>query len=132
MAEKLLYKELSYKVIGVAIEVHKTLGPGFLESIYQRAFEAELEMQKIPFKAQKRIKIFYKNINLGFQVLDLIIDDKIVVEMKAVPEILPIHKAQLLSYLMATEYKLGILINFGAASLQYKRIAVSKMRISQK
>jgi len=126
MAEELLHKELSYKLIGVAIEIHKTLGPGFLEGTYQRAYESELKIQKILFVAQKKIKIFYKRIDLGFQVLDLVIDNKIIVEIKAVSEIIPIHQAQLISYLKATEYELGILINFGAKSLQYKRLIVSK------
>ena len=125
MGDELLHKELSYKLIGSAMEVHKTLGPGFLEGSYQRAYEAELKIQKIFFESQKRIRIFYKNIDLGFQVLDLIIDGKIIVEMKAVSEILPIHQAQLTSYLKATNYELGILINFGAKSLQYKRIVLT-------
>ena len=68
--EKLLYKELSYSLIGAAMEVHKTLGTGFLEGTYQRAYEAELKIQKISFVAQKKIKIFYRNIDLGFQILD--------------------------------------------------------------
>jgi len=125
MAE-LLYKELSYKLIGAAIEVHKTLGPGFLERTYQRAYEIELKAQKTPFITQRKIKIVYKDIDLGFQVLDLVVDDKVIIEIKAIPDISPIHLAQLTSYLKATDYKLGILLNFGAKSLQYKRVALSK------
>ncbi len=125
MAE-LLHKELSYKLIGAAMEVHKTLGTGFLEKTYQKAYETELKIQKIPFVNQKKIKISYKGIDLGFQVLDLVVDDKVIVEIKTILEILPIHLAQLTSYLKATDYQLGILINFGAKSLQYKRIALSK------
>jgi len=130
MVEKLLHKELSYSLVGVAMEVHKILGPGFLEKTYQKAFETELKAQKIPFIAQKKIKIFYRNVDLGFQVLDLVIDEKIIIEIKAVSEILPIHQAQLMSYLKATDHELGILINFGSKSLQYKRIVLT--RISQK
>lgn len=126
MADKLLHKELSYNLVGAAMEVHKTLGPGFLEGTYQRAYETELKVQKIPFIAQKKIRIFYKNIDLGFQVLDLVVDGKIIIEIKSVSEILPIHQAQLTSYLKATEYELGILINFGGKSLQYKRVILSK------
>ena len=129
MSDMLLHKELSYNLIGAAMEVHKILGPGFLEKTYQRACEAELKIQRINFVAQKKIKIFYRNIDLGFQVLDLVIDNKIIVELKSVSEILPIHQAQLISYLKATDYELGILINFGSKSLQYKRIALT--RISQ-
>ena len=108
------------------MEVHKILGPGFLEKTYQRAYEKELKIQEIPPVGQKKIKILYKGIDLGFQVLDLVIDDKIIIEIKAVSEILQIHKAQLISYLKATDYQLGILINFGAKGLQYKRIVLSK------
>jgi GxxExxY protein len=126
----LLYKELSYKVIGIAIDIHNTLGPGFSEKIYQRALEQELHLRKISFESQKRTKILYKNIDLGYQVVDLIVDNKIIVEMKVANEILPIHCAQLKSYLMATDYQLGLIINFGSTSLQSKRIAVS--RISKK
>ena len=127
MVDKLLHKELSYKLVGAAMEIHKILGPGFLEGTYQRAYEAELKIQGISFVPQKKIKIFYKNIDLGFQVLDLVIDNKIIIEIKAVSEILPIHQAQLISYLKATEYELGILINFGSKSLQYKRIVLTRI-----
>jgi len=127
MEEKLLHKELSYSLVGVAMEVHKILGPGFLEKTYQSVLEAKLKAQRIPFIAQKKIKIFYRNVDLGFQVLDLVFDEKIIVEIKAVSEILPIHQAQLISYLKATDYVLGILINFGSKSLQYKRIALSRI-----
>jgi GxxExxY protein len=126
MTEKLLHKELLYRLVGAAMDVHKILGPGFLEGTYQKAYEKELGIQKITFISQKRIKIFYKGIDLGFQVLDLIVDNKIIIEIKAVSEILPIHQAQLISYLKATEYELGILINFGAKSLQYKRLVFTK------
>ena len=122
MTEKLLYKELSYKLVGAAMEVHKVLGPGFLEKTYQRAYETELKIQKISFIAQKKIKVIYKDVDLGFQILDLVINNAIIIELKAVSEILPIHQAQLISYLKATDYKLGILINFGSKSLEYKRL----------
>jgi len=125
---KLLYKELSYRIIGAAIEVYNTLGPGFSEKIYQRALEQEMKLQKIPFVSQKRIKIFYKDIFLGYQVVDLIVNDKIIVEIKIADKILPIHCAQLKSYLMATKYNLGLVINFGSDSLQSKRVAVSQIK----
>ena len=124
---ELLYKELSYKLIGAAIEVHKALGPGFLEKTYQRAYETELKIQEVSFISQKRIKMFYKGVDLGFQTLDLVVDDKVIIEIKAIPAILPIHLAQLTSYLKASDYQLGILINFGARSLQHKRIALTRI-----
>ncbi|MEF8847401.1 MAG: GxxExxY protein [Candidatus Paceibacterota bacterium] len=122
----ILYKELSYEVIGAAMEVHKVLGPGFLEKIHQKAYEAELEKKSIPFSSQQRVEIYYKDVDLGCQRLDLVVAGKIIVELKAVTEMLLIHKAQLLSYLKATDYKLGILINFGSKSLNYNRIVLSK------
>ena len=119
------YNDLSYKIIGIAMEIHKTLGPGFLENTYQKAYEAELKSQKIPFQFQKRVKIFYKDNELGFQVLDLVVDDKIIVELKSVSQLLPVHKYQLLSYLKATKYELGLLINFAEKSLACKRVILS-------
>lgn len=123
---ELLHKELSYKLVGIAMDIHRALGTGFLEKTYQKAYELELKINKIGFESQKKIKITYKNVDLGFQILDLVIDDKIIIEIKAVSELLPIHKAQLMSYLKATKYELGILVNFGAKSLEYKRLALSK------
>lgn len=128
MTEKLLHKELSYSLIGAAMEVHKILGPGFLKKTYQRAYETKLKTQRINFVAQNKIKIFYKNIDLGFKVLDLVIDDKIIIELKSVSELLPIYQAQLISYPKATDYELGILINYGSKSLQYKRIALARIK----
>lgn len=125
---ELLYKQLSYKIIGASIEVYNTLGPGFSEKIYQRALEQELRLQNISFISQKRIKIFYKNSELGYQVVDLIVNDKIIVEIKVADKIFPIHCAQLKSYLMATKYNLGLVINFGSTSLQSKRVAVSQIK----
>ncbi|MEA3459516.1 MAG: GxxExxY protein [Chloroflexota bacterium] len=122
----LLYKKLSYKIIGAAMEVHKVLGPGFLEQIYQTALERELNLRRIPFEAQKHIKVTYKGAVMGMHILDLLVDGKIIVELKAVSQLLPIHEAQLISYLKATGCQLGLLFNFSKRRLEYKRLIMTQ------
>ena len=100
------------KVIGAALEVHRHLGPGFLESVYEEALAAELKLQNIGLERQKPIRIFYKEILIGEHRVDLLIENMLVVELKAVEKFLPIHKAQLISYLKAASLPLGLLINF--------------------
>ena len=120
--EGLIYSNETYQIIGASMEVHKTLGPGFLESVYQEALEIELAKREIPFVSQKRIQIKYKDVILNqYYVADLFCYDKIVIELKAVSTILPEHEAQLLNYLKATGTKLGLLFNFGEESLIFKR-----------
>lgn len=113
---------LSKKIIGVAIEVHKELGPGFLESIYEEALKVGMSKHKFQFEAQKEIKIEYLGVEVGLHRLDLIIENKIVVELKAVKEFTDIHFAQLRSYLRATGLKVGLLFNFAKPTLEIKRI----------
>ena len=120
--EGLIYSNETYQINGAAMEVHKTLGPGFLESVYQEAMEIELAKRNIPFVAQKRIQIKYKDVLLSqYYVADLFCYNKIVVELKAVSTILPEHEAQIINYLKATGTKLGMLYNFGEESFNYKR-----------
>ena len=123
-----LYKELSYEVIGAAMEVHSTLGPGFLEEIYQKAFERELTLRKIPFIAQKHIQVNYKGEVIADYYLDLVVDNKIDVELKAVNRLASVHDAQVLSDLKASGLKVGLLINFGESRLVHKRIALSRSK----
>ena len=105
--------ELSGEIIGAAIEVHRVLGPGLLESIYEEAFLAELENRNIQVSRQVEIPVVYKEKRLqNVFRLDFLVADLIVVEVKAVEHILPVHEAQLLSYLRLTQKKLGLLINF--------------------
>ena len=105
--------ELSGEIIGAAIEVHRVLGPGLLESIYEEAFLAELENRNIQVSRQVEVPIVYKEKRLqNVFRLDFLVADLIVVEVKAVERILPVHEAQLLSYLRLTQKKLGLLINF--------------------
>lgn len=121
----LIYKNESYNIIGAAMEVHKELGKGFLESVYQEALEIELAAFKIPYLKEASIPIVYKNRMLSkYFVADFICFDKIILELKAISDLSPEHTSQVFNYLKATGYKLGILINFGAVSLQYKRIVL--------
>jgi GxxExxY protein len=125
--DKLLYKTESYKIIGAAMEVHKELGAGFLESVYQEAFELELQKQDIPYEREKLLNIFYKGLKLKKRyATDFVCYDKIVVELKALSDLSNDHEAQLLNYLKVTGLKLGLLLNFGSKSLQYKRLILTQ------
>ena len=123
MVTELLHSELTYEIIGAAMEVHATLGPGFLESVYQEAFAIELLSRKIPFDTEKRIDIFYKGVKLEKHfVADFICDNHVIVEIKALSALTNEHQAQVLNYLKATGIKVGLLINFGSNSLEHKRL----------
>lgn len=113
-------------VIGAAIEVHRILGPGFLESVYQKAMELELARRNVEYIAQHRIWIDYKGDQVGEGCLDLLVKGKVIVELKAVDSLAPIHTAQVISYLRTTRHKLALLINFNVKSLKdgIKRIAL--------
>jgi len=122
VGSQVVYPELSYQIIGIAAEIHKKLGPGFSENIYEAAFMLELQDKGICYEQQKPIQIIYKQIPLGTYRLDLVVDEKIIVELKAVNGLNDIFKMQLLSYLKASGFKLGLLINFGARQLEHKRV----------
>ena len=121
MVAKLIYPELSYKIVGAAMEVHRILGPGFLESVVQKALAHELTLLQLPFEQFKRLPVIYKGISVGDFEADFVIDKKIILELKAITEFHPKHEAQAINYLAATGLQLAILLNFGADSLQYKR-----------
>jgi GxxExxY protein len=120
--EGILHKTLSFDVVGAAMEVHRVLGPGFLEAVYAGALARELAVRGIPFEAEKRLSVFYKGDLVGEYAADFVVDGKIILELKAVSELSRAHEAQAHNYLAATGLRLAILINFGAASLQHKRI----------
>ncbi|MCY3022479.1 MAG: GxxExxY protein [Planctomycetota bacterium] len=105
-------------IIGAAIEVHRHLGPGFLESVYERALCRELELQGIRFRCQQETPVPYKGIDIGGQRLDMVVEEQVIVELKAVEAIAPIHEAQLISYLKATGLRVGLLINFNVRQLK--------------
>ena len=120
----IVHKDKSYFIIGAAMEVHKVLGCGFLESVYQEALAMEPTERHIPYEREKQLDIYYKGILLDKKFYaDFICYDDIILEIKAVTELIPVHRAQLLNYLKATKKRLGILINFGETSLRYERYA---------
>jgi len=116
------FESLSKKVIGVAIQVHKELGPGFLESIYEEAVKIGLSEHGYIYESQKQIKIVYHNVEVGTHRLDLIVEDSIIVELKAIKELADSHFAQLRSYLKATGLKNGLLMNFAKPTLEVRRV----------
>lgn len=118
---------LTQKIIGAAIEVHKELGPGYLESTYETALAIEFGLQNLNFLRQHPVKLDYKGYTVGEGRLDLLVEDCIVVELKAIERTLPIHHAQVISYLKATGHPLGLLINFNVPVLRtgIKRIVLT-------
>ena len=125
-AVPLLEKELTDKIIGAAIEVHKILGPGLLESSYQVCLEHESTLRKMRFEHKVKLPINYKGIELdaGYEI-DLIYDKRVIVELKAVERVIPVHEAQLLTYMKLTGVRVGLLINFNVPVLKdgiYRRV----------
>jgi GxxExxY protein len=120
--DKVLYPELSFKIMQVIFEVHNKLGPGFTEDIYEEATVYDLQAQQILLERQKPIQVIYKNRVIGTYRLDLVIEEKIILELKAVTALNDLFRHQVLSYLKATNLHLGILINFGAQRVEYIRI----------
>ncbi len=109
---------LANSVIGAALEVHRVLGPGFLESVYEEALAVEFGLGGVSFERQKRVAVAYKGHEIGEGRADFIISSALVLELKAVEKILPVHKAQVLSYMKTTGYSLGLLINFHESLLR--------------
>jgi GxxExxY protein len=116
------HKELTYKIIGCAMEVHKHLGNGFQEVIYQRALAIEMKLQGIEFSREHEMKLHYKGYEIGTRRVDFFIENKIMLEIKAVIRLEDVHLAQAMNYVEAYNLEVGLLINFGAKSLQHKRV----------
>jgi GxxExxY protein len=104
------------------MEVHNHLGPGHNEEVYQKALENEFNIQGLAFEPQKSVSIEYKGSQVGLRFLDFVIDDKVIVEIKAVSELTSLHQWQVLYYFASTEYPVALLINFGSEKLEYKRL----------
>jgi GxxExxY protein len=114
--------ELTYKIIGCSMKIHNTLGNGFQEVIYQRCLAIELQNALIQFEREKEQKIFYNGINVGTRRADFIVENKVIIELKALINLEDVHLAQAKNYVVAYDFPLGLLINFGSQSLQYKLI----------
>ena len=120
--EKYKYSDLTSRIIGCAMEVHKTMGNGFQEVVYQRALAIELELQKIGFARELEMPLFYKGVDVGSRRADFLVEDKVLVEIKAVIQLEDVHLAQAINYLEAYKLEVGLLINFGSKSMQFKRV----------
>jgi len=118
------FEELSSRILAAAIDVHKALGPGFVEPIYQKAMEVALQHRGIPFQKQREIHIFFEEVDVGVQRLDLVGGEQIILELKAVKELADIHHAQLKFYLKATGLHVGLLLNFNSPKLVIKRVVL--------
>lgn len=125
------YAELTRGIIGCAMEVHNTIGSGFQEVVYQRSLAVEMKEQGIPFSREAEMPIFYKGVSVGSRRVDFFVAEKILVELKAVSNLDDVHLAQGLNYLEAFNFEVGLLINFGARSLQFKRLLNKKYKPGQ-
>ena len=124
--EKAPHSDLTYKIIGAAMAVHRKLGPGYGEKIYHKNLEQEFQQRGIAFESPKRVKVYDESVFVGFYILDLLVEGKVVVEIKALSQIDNSHVAQVITYLTATKSPVGLLLNFGERSLAYQRILPPK------
>ena len=124
--EQYKHSEITKKIIGCAMKVHSTLGNGFQEVIYQRALAIEMDKQGLSFKRELEMEIYYDNEHIGTRRVDFFVEDKIMVELKALVNLEQVHLAQALNYLEAYKIEIGLLINFGSPSLQFKRLTIEK------
>lgn len=120
------HSEITKKIIGCAMKVHSTLGNGFQEVLYQRALAIEMNKQGLSFNREMEMDIYYDNEHIGTRRVDFFVEDKVMVELKALVNLEQAHLAQALNYLEAYKIEVGMLINFGAPSLQFKRLTIEK------
>ena len=116
------FEPLSGKVLGAALHVHRSLGAGFLEGVYERALVVALSTRGLSIETQKEVRIRYAGIEVGRHRLDLLVEGRVIVEIKAVEHLQPIHLAQVRSYLRATDLQIGLLLNFNSPTLQVRRV----------
>jgi GxxExxY protein len=120
---KILYKDLSYKIIGLAMRVHRELGSGFLEKVYENSMMVLFIKEQIPAVKQAPIDVYFESEIVGHYAADIIVDEKIILELKCVEMISNAHRAQTLNYLKATGKRLAIILNFAKKTLEYERLA---------
>jgi GxxExxY protein len=125
--ENTLVNDITGKIIGCAMQVHNELGNGFQEVIYQRAMEVEMNIQGLSFQREKEMLIHYKGVEIGLRRVDFFVENCVMLELKAVEKLLPVHKAQAINYCEAYNIADGLLINFGGLSLEFKRVYNKKM-----
>jgi len=122
--KNIIYKELSYRIVGLAMEVHNKLGFGFLEKVYENALMVLFQKEGIPAQQQATITVYFEGKVVGDYYADILVDDRIILELKAVDRIVDVHRAQALNYLRATGIKLAIILNFGKSSFEYERFVI--------
>ena len=120
----IVFKELSYKVVGLAMKVHSKLGGGFLEKVYENTLALLLEKEGIPARQQAPVTVRFEGQSVGDYFADILVDDKIILELKTVEKIADAHRAQVINYLCATGIRLGMILNFGKESFEYERLVV--------
>lgn len=126
-SDGLVHGDLTHRIIGCAMRVHSTLGNGFQEVIYQRALAIEMSFEGLKFEREKEMPIFYRGQNIGTRRVDFFVEDLIMVELKAIIKLEDVYLAQAMNYLEAYGTEIGLLINFGARSLEFKRIHLKKV-----
>ena len=124
----MLHEDLTKRIIGCAMTVHSTLGNGFQEVIYQRALAIEMEKNGLSFIREMEMPVFYHEIQIGTRRVDFFVEEKIMVELKAIIQLEDVHLAQAMNYLEAYKMQIGLLINFGSKSLQFKRVHNNKLK----
>ena len=125
--EEYIHSDITAEILGVAFEVHKIIGTGFVELVYQKAMIVECGLRNIETSSEIELPVFYKNVKVGSRRADLMVKNKVIVELKAVTELNDTHLAQAINYLEAFNLEVGLLINFGSKSLQYKRVIHPKL-----
>lgn len=121
------YQDITHKIIGCCFEVINELGAGFIESVYENALLIELQEKGLHAEAQVPLNVFFRKQNVGHFISDIIVEGVVLLELKAVKKLLPEHQAQVINYLKATGLEVGLLINFGSAKLEYKRLYGKKL-----
>ncbi|HXA00975.1 MAG TPA: GxxExxY protein [Cytophagaceae bacterium] len=127
----MIQEELTHKVIGCAMKVHSALGNGFQELIYQRCLAIEFNKQNVKFTRELEMSIYYDNIEVGTRRVDFFVDNSIMLELKALIKLEDVHLAQAINYLEAYNIEIGLLINFGSKSLEFKRLYNKKYKLNQ-
>jgi GxxExxY protein len=127
MVQTMLHEELTKKIIGCAMEVHKRLSNGFQEVIYQRALDMEMHVTGLKFSRELEMPIYYRDTEIGTRRVDFFVEEKVMIEIKALIKFEDVHLAQAMNYLEAYKMEIGLLINFGAKSLEFKRIHNNKL-----
>ena len=122
MEDRILHKDLSYRIVGLAMQVHRELGPGFLEKVYENSLMVLFEENGIFAQAQFPVKVQFHGQIVGDFVADILVENAVLIELKANEKMIPLHKAQTLNYLRATGLRLALLLNFGKASLEHERL----------